>query len=57
MKALEDGADMNKLITMPVREAIGRFKYTPEDQVESKYKEITDELDSQIQAAFEKEDL
>ena len=57
VKALADGADMNKLIVMPVREAIGRFKYTPEDQVESKYKEITDELDSEIAAAFEKEDL
>lgn len=57
VKALADGADMNKLISMPVREAIGRFKYTPEDQVESKYKEITDELDSEISAAFDKEDL
>ena len=57
MKALADGADMNALISMPAREAIGRFKYTPEDQVEQRYKEICDELDQEIKAAFEKEDL
>ena len=57
VKALEGGADMNKLISMPVREAIGRFKYTPEDQVEEKYKEVSEELDKEIDAAFEKEDL
>jgi V/A-type H+-transporting ATPase subunit A len=56
-KALSEGADMKALISMPAREAIGRFKYTPEDQVEAKYKEVTEELDSEIQAAFEKEDL
>ncbi len=57
MKALADGADMNALISMQAREAIGRFKYTPEDQVEQRYKEICDELDQEIKAAFEKEDL
>ena len=57
VKALSEGADMNKLISMPVREAIGRFKYTPEDQVEERYKEVTEELASEIEAAFEKEDL
>ena len=57
VKALADGADMNKLISMPAREAIGRFKYTPEDQVEQRYNEINEELDREIEAAFEKEDL
>lgn len=57
VKALADGADMNALIKMPAREAIGRFKYTPEDQVEARYKEICDELDQEIKATFEKEDL
>ena len=57
VQALADGADMNKLISMPVREAIGRFKYTPEAQVEDKYKEVTEELDTEIRAAFDKEDL
>ena len=56
-KALSEGADMKALISMPAREAIGRFKYTPEDQVDAKYKEVIDELDSEINAAFEKEDL
>ena len=57
VRALADGADMNALISMPAREAIGRFKYTPEDQVEKRYKEIIDELDEEIKASFEKEDL
>ena len=57
VKALADGADMNNLIAMPVREAIGRFKYTPEAEVEERYKEVTEELDKEIETAFDKEDL
>jgi len=54
--ALKDGASMKALIEMPVRERIGRFKYTPEKDVENAYAEIQDELDRQIEDAKEKED-
>ena len=57
VKALAEGADMNKLISMPVREAIGRFKYTPEAEVEARYAEVTEELEKEIKDAFDKEDL
>lgn len=46
--ALEKGASMNALIAMPVREAIGRFKYTPEDNVKSEAERVSKELDDEI---------
>ncbi len=36
--ALNKGADMNALIAMPVREKIGRYKYTTDADIESEYK-------------------
>ena len=57
VKALSGGASISDIVAMKTRERIGRFKYTPEDQVEQRYKEICDELDQEIKAAFEKEDL
>ncbi len=32
------GADMNALIAMPVREKIGRYKYTTDADIENEYK-------------------
>ena len=40
MDALNKGANINDLIKMPVREAIGRFKYTHEDNIESDLTEL-----------------
>ena len=40
LEALDKGANINKLIAMEVREPIGRFKYTAEDKVDEKFKEI-----------------
>ena len=54
--ALKEGAGMKALIEMPVRERIGRFKYTPEKDVEAQYQEIQDELDKEIEEAKGKED-
>jgi V/A-type H+-transporting ATPase subunit A len=54
--ALSEGAGMKALIEMPVRERIGRFKYTPEKDVEAQYQEIQDELDKEIEEAKGKED-
>ncbi len=56
--ALEQGASIDKLVDMPVRERIGRFKYTPEAELEGVYKDINDELTAQVDKIIkEKEDF
>jgi len=48
LEALEQDASFNKLISMPVRERIGRLKYVPEDEVQAAYDRIVAEMDQQI---------
>lgn len=56
--ALKEGASIEKLIAMPIREDIGRFKYTAEDQLDGAYKKINEELNKEIQQVIaEKEDF
>ncbi len=56
--ALEAGASIESLIALPVREKIGRFKYTEQAQLESVYQTIAQELQEEIsRAASQKEDL
>lgn len=55
--ALEKGASVQKLINMEVREKIGRFKYTLEDNLEEEYKKISDELAAEIANVLGKEDF
>ena len=55
--ALNKGADMNALIAMPVREKIGRYIYTTDADIESEYKNVEEELDKEVAAAFGKEDF
>jgi V/A-type H+-transporting ATPase subunit A len=40
LKALENGADINELAALPVRERIGRIKYVAEDEVPAEYESI-----------------
>ncbi len=47
-KALEDGGNIEKLASMPVREQIGRFKYIEQDKLAGEYDNILLELDKQI---------
>ena len=56
-KALSEGASMNRLIGMAVREKIGRFKYTLEDNLDEEYTKIVDELRKEIADTFGKEDF
>lgn len=57
-EALEQGADIEALVALPVREAIGRFKYTEEDKLEQSYSEIIDTLKKEIaEELSRKEDL
>ena len=48
--ALNKGADMNALIAMPVREKIGRYKYTTDADIENEYKNVEEELDKEVAA-------
>ena len=55
-EALSQGASLQKLISMPVRERIGRFKYVTEDALDEEYKKVDNELSIQVAGAFEKEE-
>ncbi len=48
LSALRDGANIDKLVSMPVREAIGRFKYVPADEISKAYDEILFNLDKDM---------
>ncbi len=46
--ALDKGVSINALVALPVREAIGRIKYVPADEVPAEYERITQQLASEI---------
>ena len=54
--ALGEGASLRKLISMPVREQIGRFKYVKVDALDAEFVKVDEELSAQIANAFVKED-
>ena len=56
LEALGKGAAIEKIVAMPSRERIGRFKYVDEKQTESEYNEILSELDSDIDKAVKAKD-
>ena len=41
LEALNKGADVEKLVNLPVREKIGRYKYTELEKIDSEYTEIS----------------
>ncbi len=54
--ALSQGADVETLIQMPVREAIGRFKYTPEENLDKEFTRINQQLSVEIGNTLRKEE-
>ena len=57
-EALKHGASADKLISMPVREEIGRFKYAAENETDAQYDTVSKELDKEMaEAEDEKEAL
>ena len=56
VKALEKGATINNLVKMQVRERIGRYKYTREENIQEEYEKIGRELLSEISGVIGKED-
>jgi V/A-type H+-transporting ATPase subunit A len=57
VEALKRGANVQGLINLPVREQIGRYKYTLEDKLDSEYENILKLLASQIEEVCGREDF
>ena len=55
-EALNKGADIKDIISMPVREEIGRFKYIPEEETKDAYEKIENHLNAQLADALNKEE-
>lgn len=53
-KALEDGLPINALVKLPVREAIGRFKYVPEEEMAQAAESIKQQLAKEIDGIHKK---
>ena len=53
LDALKKGADIEKLVSIPSRESIGRFKYVPENDIEDTYKTVCAAIDSEIKAVVD----
>jgi len=54
--ALKDGANINELVALSVREDIGRYKYTLEADIDREYEEVSEELHRQMAASIRKEE-
>ena len=48
LSALKNGADIEKLVSLPVRESIGRFKYVPAENINTSFDEILFKLHKDI---------
>lgn len=54
--ALSKGAAIKDIIDLPVREAIGRFKYIKEDEIDAEFEKISARLNSELADALNKEE-
>ena len=50
-EALKCGASINSIVTLAVRERIGRFKYISEDNKNNEYNDILTQLGGELDAA------
>ncbi len=56
-EALKNGSSINDLLKMAVRERIGRYKYTPDEKIETEYEAVKAELAAEIAETAGKEDF
>lgn len=56
-EALEQGANISDLVKLPVRERIGRYKYTLEENLDEEYRSVCEALEQEIARAKGKEGL
>ena len=54
-EALEKGAPIGELLEIPVREKIGRYKYTPEEDLDKEMDAVSKEMAAEISALIGKE--
>jgi V/A-type H+/Na+-transporting ATPase subunit A len=55
-EALNEGASLNDLISLPVREKIGRYKYTKEENIKEEYDNIISALEAEIKEALSRKE-
>ena len=56
-EALKRGSSINDLLKMAVRERIGRYKYTPNENIEKEYEAVKAELAAEIEETVGKDDF
>ena len=56
LEALDKGASIEDVVALPVREAIGRFKYVVEDEIDMQFKKISAQLESELALALSKKE-
>lgn len=54
LSALSKDIDTEKIVSLPVREKIGRFKYVPENETDEKYKQIKAEIGEELKKLSER---
>lgn len=57
LNALEEGAKINDIVAMPVRESIGRFKYVEEDKLDEQFEVVKQTLAKELGEVVRKGDL
>ena len=50
---LTKGGSIEKIVALPVREKIGRFKYTPEKEIDGQYETVLDQIYEEVHGARE----
>ena len=48
LEAIEQGKDIEDIVKLSVREKIGRFKYTAEEQTEEEFNKILAQLEEEL---------
>ncbi|MCQ2482842.1 MAG: V-type ATP synthase subunit A [Clostridia bacterium] len=56
LSSLDMGADIEELVSLPVREKIGRFKYIVEDDAENEFASVVAQLAFELNELLNKED-
>ena len=56
-KALKEGANINDIVAMDVREEIGRYKYTEEANIEQQYNKVHEDLVREVSSLIGKEEI
>ena len=56
LEALNEGVSIEKIVALPVREEIGRFKYIHENQIDAEFARIDEELKSELSKLIEEKE-